>query len=491
MSDQASISRRAAIGLLAAGGLGFVVFGPRAERDRLASRGRLVLDYWEKWTGHEGRAMEKIVDRFNQAQDKLYVRYLVTNTIHQKAMIAILGGAPPDLLGLYSFNVPGYSEADALLPLDDLARARGLSLEAYAPGMRRVMVHEQRWTAVVNTGGTLALFWNREIFRACAEGLRRRGLDPERAPRTIEELDRAHEAITQARGGAGGAGPGDPLERVGFLHMEPGWWSWIWGQPFGAKLYDPGTDAFLIDSPESVRGYEWFQSYPRTLGVDRVKKFQAGFGPYGTPQTAFLTGEAAMVVQGPWMANLIKEFKPTLDYGVAPIPMTESLYDPAQPLTCIDTDVIAIPRGARHPEASMEFIAYLQRREHVEELATAHCKGSPLLSVSEEFIAGHPNRGVRLHTEMASSPRAFIAPPTPVWAECKDVFDSAAQDLWALREAPAGRLKKVQAKGAELLAAAQAGKKRRLARAEPGNRAGRTTGLTSGLTFGLTFGGRA
>jgi multiple sugar transport system substrate-binding protein len=381
--------------------------------------------------------MQRVVDRFNESQERLFVRYLVTGTIHQKAMIAIAGGNPPDIVGLYSYNVPGYAEANAILPLDDLATGRGMSLDQYASGMRQVMTYRGRWWGAVNTGGTLALYYNKSIFREA-------GLDPGQPPRTIGELDAAHRAITRSR--ADGA-----LDRAGFLHMEPGWWSWIWGYFFGGSLYDAPSDRSLAASPENVAAYDWVQSYPRELGVDRVQNLRSGFGPYGTPQTAFLTGEVAMVVQGPWMANLITAFKPELDYGVAPVPVVESIDDPAAPITLIDTDMLMIPRGARDPEASMEFIAFTQRRENVESLAIAHCKGSPLADVSEEFLASHPNRGVRLHTALAASPRAFISPQTGVWPECKDVFDAAMNDMWTLR-VPAGEaLSRIQSRSQAML----------------------------------------
>jgi len=434
---------------MATTGLGFALFGPRGERDTLASKGRLVLDYWEKWTGHEGAAMQRVVDAFNASQDRLYVRYLVTSAIHQKAMISILGGSPPDIVGLYAFNVPSYAESNAVLPLDELAARAGLRIDQYAMGMRPVMQHGGRWVATINTGGTLALYWNRALFREQAEALKARGIDPERAPRTIAELDLASEVLSRTSDGSA-LGKG-PLARAGFLHMEPGWWSWIWGYHFGGTLYDAASDRAGAGGPEVVRAFEWLQSYPQRLGIDHVEKFRSGFGPYGTPQSAFLTGEVAMVVQGPWMANLIQAFKPDLDYGVAPFPVDTPLYDPDNPMTCIDTDVLMIPRGAKNPEASMEFIAFTQRQENVEALATAHCKGSPMVEVSEQFLSKHPNRGVRLHTALASSKRAYVAPATPVWTEYKDIFDTTMQDLWKLAEPAATRLPVVQARAQKLL----------------------------------------
>lgn len=454
MSSAKAITRRSALALLGAAGLVYII---KASPDLPPlAKGRLVLDYWEKWTGHEGKAMETIVDNFNKSQDKIFVRYVMTNSIHQKAMVSILGGNPPDILGLYAFNVSSYANANAVLDLADLARGAGLSLDQYAPGMRPVMTYQNAshattsnaggllggWYGIINTAGTLALYWNKSIFSDNAAALKSRGLNPTRGPRTISELDAANEVLSATQGNAklGSA----PLSRAGFIHMEPGWWSWIWPAMFGGSIYDPRTDTALAASPESIRAYEWVQTYPKLFGIDNVEKFRAGFGPYGTPQSAFLTGEVAMVIQGPWLANLIKAFKPDLDYGVAPLPVVDELLDESKPLTCIDTDVLMIPRGAKHPEASMEFIAFTQRQENVEALAAAHCKGSPLVKVSEEFLANHANKGVRLHTAMAASPRAFLAPSSPNWPEYKDLIDTAFQDIWKLTEPAASRLTKVQ-----------------------------------------------
>lgn len=413
------MSRRAALGAIVAAGAGFVAFGPSGsdEAARRARRsGRVVLDYWEKWTDVEGRAMQRVVDDFNASQSKLYVRYLVTGTIHQKALISIAGGDPPDVIGMYSSNVPTYAEANAALPLDELARDAGLRLDDYAAGMRKVMLHAGAWWATVNTGGTLAMYYNKEMFREV-------GLDPEKPPRTVRELNEAHKKLVR-RDEAGN------ITRVGHIHPEPGWWSWIWGYFFGATMWDQATDRCMADEPRNVEAYRWMQQTAAELGHDAVERFRTGLGPYGTPKQGFVRGEVGMVMQGPWLANQLVAFAPQLDYGVAPVPVEESIYDEGAPVAMVDTDVLMIPRGVKRPEASMEFIAYTQRQEVVEYLATAHCKGSPLRKVSEGFLQNHANRGVRLHTELANSARAFVAPTTPAWAEMKDVLDTTADSIW-------------------------------------------------------------
>lgn len=424
MTRAGEMTRRGAMGLLAAAGAGFLVFGPRGRR--ADTRGRIVLDYWEKWTRHEGDAMMRVVDAFNESQSRIFVRYLVTADIGQKALVAIAGGAPPDLIGLYAYNVPPYAESNALLSFDELAPAFGLSLDRYAPGVRQVMQHRGGWWASVNTAGSVALYYDKAAFREV-------GLDPERPPATIAELDDAHRRLVKAR--AGGA-----LERVGFFHPEPGWWSWLWAYHFGGTIYDARTDRSRIDSAENHAAMAWMQTYARDLGPARCKAFRESFGNYFTPENPFLTGKVAMIIQGPWLANLVEAFKPDMDYGVAPFPVTSGLHDDAVPVGLIDTDVLVIPRGARNPEASMEFVAWTQRQDMTELLAAAHCKPSPLGVTSAEFVARHTNRGIRVHEEILRSPRAFVPPQTRVWQQFKDEVDTMVQRLWRLEVSPAEAL---------------------------------------------------
>ena len=421
---------------LAAGGLGFVLFGPRGGKDR--SDGRLVLDYWEKWTGVEGRAMQKIVQDFNDSQSRIFVRYFSTNAIDQKTQVAIAGGNPPDIVGLWNYNIPAYAEMGAILPLSeiDCAPAHRVNLDRYAAAMRPVMQYKGKIWGAINTGGTLALYYNKAHFKEA-------GLDPSKPPLTIDDLNRCNHKLTKVA-------PSGSVIRAGFVHPEPGWWSFIWGFYFGGSLYEESTQKCLLNSPENVIGYEWLSSYSSRFGsgddlpdadpqtnkalrsssLAELEKFRSGFGNYDSSLNAFLSGKISMVIQGPWLANVINTHKPDVDYGVTPFPVVAAMFDPDRPIGLIDTDILVIPRGVKHPEACMEFVAYTQQQHVVEHLSTVHCKNSTLAAVSDDFITKHPNRGVRTFATIANSPRGYICPPTRTWLQFKDIMDSNMQKIW-------------------------------------------------------------
>src|SRR5689334_12584654 len=84
------------------GALLLVAFGPRPALPH--PEGRIVVQYWEKWTGEEGAAMQQIVDDFNNsvgAEKNIFVQYLSLSRVDQKILIATSAGTPPDVAGMW------------------------------------------------------------------------------------------------------------------------------------------------------------------------------------------------------------------------------------------------------------------------------------------------------------------------------------------------------------------------------------------------------
>ncbi|MFZ4428747.1 MAG: extracellular solute-binding protein [Phycisphaerales bacterium] len=461
------MTRRTAVGGLAAAALGFVAFGPRGGKER--SDGRLVLDYWEKWTGLEGRAMITIVDEFNASQDRIFVRYFSTSGIDQKTKVAIAGGDPPDIVGLWNPNVAGFAASGAILPLSDIAGRpeHAIRLDRYAEAMRPMMEYRGKVWAAVHTGGSVALYCNREHFRAI-------GVDPETSLTTIADLDRVNHLLTEVE--ADGT-----VQRVGFLASEPGWDNYHWGTFFGGELVDTASNRSLLGSVENVAAYEWVQRNSQRFGdgddipgaeaarnerlrassFGQLQKFRSGFGNYDSPLNAFLSGKVSTVAQGPWLANVIKAYRPELDYCVVPFPVAEGLVDAANPRGLVNADVLVVPRGVRHPEACMEFVAFTQTQRAVEYLSTIHCKNSTLAEVTPEFRDGHPNRGLATFTKVAGSSKAFRCPHTPAWMQFKDVCDTMFGEVWTGKDAAATLVAAANVKAQDVLDESSAAARRR------------------------------
>lgn len=415
------MTRRAAMGAVGAAALG-VALWPRTPRSRVnVPSGRTVITYWEKWTGPEGDSLQAVVDWYNESQDKVWVRRVPVSDITSKAMVAISGGDPPDVCGLYSYNVAPFAEARAAMPLDEFVSrdgdARGIDAEAYIPSVRRLLSYQGKQWGGVTSVYALALYYNRLKFREA-------GMDPEKPPRTIEELDAASDRLTIRS-------DRNELEQAGFLQNLPEWWPYFWPIMFGGRLYDAATDKAEFADDRTIAAYRWIGETAQRMGPEAARRFANAYGrSFHSPQDPFISGRVGMIVQGPWIANFIGLYRPDLEYAAAPVPVESSIYDPEKPTGMIEADVLMIPRGCRHPEEAFAFVKWMQGYEVQARLASSHAKSSPMSRVPEGYYESHPNKYVKVHEAITRSERVQILPQTRVWQQYADMTLGAFQSIW-------------------------------------------------------------
>jgi ABC-type glycerol-3-phosphate transport system substrate-binding protein len=135
--------------------------------------------------------MKEIVNDFNAgigAEKHIFVRYVSISAINQKTLIATAAGVPPDVAGLWDTNLAQFAAQDALEPLDDLATEHGITAATYKPVYWDACHYDGKLYALISTPATVALHYNKKLFHEQAASLRAAGLDPDRAPATIDEL---------------------------------------------------------------------------------------------------------------------------------------------------------------------------------------------------------------------------------------------------------------------------------------------------------------
>ena len=417
----------------------------------LTTDGRIIVQYWEKWTGFEGEAMQAIINDFNASQDRIFVRKLTVSEIDQKLMLATAGGNPPDIAGLWSFNISVYSEKGALTPLNKWLERDGIGKEDYIPILWELCEHNGFVWGLPSCPASVALHWNKKAFRDA-------GLDPEQPPRSLKELDLMAERLTLVEVLRNGrklrlryselteeekADPdrGFDLIQLGFTPSEPDWWNHSWGFWFNASHWN-GDRKITINSRENIEAFTWYQSYPKKYGLKNLQALGASFGNFSSPQNAFLAGKVAMVIQGVWLYNFIEKYNPRLEWGAAPFP---SRYPEVNPLVTIaESDVLVVPKGAQHPEEAYEFIRFVNTQPSMEKLNLGQRKFSALSTVSDDFLAKHPNPYIEVFMDLVKSPDARRIPPLSVWNEYSDEVGVAADQIFLLIRTPEEALNTVQ-----------------------------------------------
>ena len=407
--------------------------------------GKVHITYWEKWTGVEGEAMQSVVDAFNRSQNRVEVEYLAVSAADRKTLLATAGGDPPDVAGLYAYNVYQFADSAALTPLDPFIEKSGATVEAWAaryyPAFFGLGQYAGKIWALPSTPAVVILHWNKALFREA-------GLDPERPPTTLSELEEYNEKLTKKDPKTG------EIVQMGFLPNEPHWFVWSYPLWFGGKLWD-GRDVTL-KSDESLAAYRWVASYPRKYGVNKLTSFVSGFGKFSSPQQSFFSGKVAMEMQGPWLNSFIRQLAPGLEYGVTGWPKTPS--GPSG-FAVVDADMLVIPRGAKHPDEAWEFIRYVssinpsaQRKEELqgmELLCYGHEKTSPLREWSPYFEHHHPHPYIDTFRRFGAGANATSLPKMGNWLSYKAELDDVVNQVRLLQRSPEEAVEKGQARAAK------------------------------------------
>jgi multiple sugar transport system substrate-binding protein len=220
--------------------------------------------------------------------------------------------------------------------IDSLRRVEGRTR-----AIREAPVIEGRSYGMTAAASPMVLYYNRDMFQA-------EGLDPDRPPRTWNELVRHAERL--ARYDASGT-----LTRAGFSlrkrGYQPGtagkWLTFLYSA--GGRAFDADARTSRFRSPagrEALRLYEEILFQKNLDDID-LQGDQQGFGQ---KKTAMLLREVHVI-------RWLEENYPDLNFGVAPVPRRDTS------LSYINPYIWTVSSQTPHPTASWRFIEFLMSEE--------------------------------------------------------------------------------------------------------------------------------
>jgi len=310
-----------------------------------AQEEKVVVSYWHSWGGIDGVETEKLAEEFNRTHPNIKVvvtytpRRAMLNT-SEKLLIAVAAGNAPDLTMLGRPSVSQFAYGKSLLCLDEYAKEDGVTAKDFTPAEWEGACWEGHVYALPFHCGGPVFFWNRDRFQEL-------GLDPNKPPKTIAELEEYADRLTEC-------GPEGGLVRVGFVPwLDQGFlcgWGWI----FGGKWYDYGANQVTANHPKNVEALEWIASYAKKYGAHSLDTFTSGIGVEVVHH--FYVEKVLMAMLGNWELGEIERYAPDLNYGVGPPP-----YPPGGEANSAWTSGPhnAIPRGTKHPREAWEFMKFL------------------------------------------------------------------------------------------------------------------------------------
>ena len=135
----------------------------------------------------------------------------------------------------------------------------------------------------------------------------------------------------------------------------------------------------------------------------------------------FASGQAAMMINGPWQFSGLSDDAPDLEYGVAKVPKA----DDGDYASVLGGENVAICKGA-NVEASWKFLTWITSKEESAKICEAIGRYSPRADVDvQEMYKDDP-----LNATFAEIlPTAESRGPSPVWPEISEAIYSAEQEV--------------------------------------------------------------
>lgn len=412
-------SAKLGIGALAAGSLTGSRWG------RLAAQDRTTIDLPYLWSGPEGEALEKIIQQFNQSQTTIEVKG-ASNPDTQRQLASMSSSNGFDISDNFGSNTGSWAAKGILEPLDDYLAAGGLDVSSFIPTTLEQLKYEGKLYALPIAVHTLLLLYNKDLL--AAEGI----TEP---PTTTSQWADAIAKLTKVDGDGN-------ITQLGINAATDAPLTWTWA--FGGQWADaqglptpthPGNLAcinFLLDNV--------YKKY----GVDQVKRFQSGFGEYASPQNPFYVGKTAMEVDGEWQSRFVQLYAPTLNWGVAPLPVIDDQPELAG-ATDLASSMFFIPRNAEHKQEAWEFMKFLMSDAPMRDftLALANLPARQTL-LADPAYTELPNFTAWLDSLKSPNLRSF---PSTEWSEeYRTELTSSLDEIFNLRKSAEEGMAEVEEK---------------------------------------------
>ncbi len=310
----------------------------------------VTLTFWHSTVSSTVPALNELMAKFHEEHPGIEVRpqYVPTgDALIQKLITSVQSRTAPDISWIHANFLQDIIEADAIYKIDEFQSGPDSLAQADVADIYPALMQEARWRGTLYSmpmeATGVALLCNRELFRNA-------GLDPDRPPRTWEELREFARKLTIDRNGDG------KFEQVGFfVPVFPAsgplgdWMVWQF-YPFlfqaGGDVINKDQTKVLYDSEAGVQALTLWKNVYSDLNLGT---FTIDY------EVAFASKQLAMALDGPWNLPRWRQIK-GLDWSIAPLPA-----GPARRATIVGGEYLAIFRQSQHPKEAWTFVKWMTR----------------------------------------------------------------------------------------------------------------------------------
>ncbi|GIP39601.1 ABC transporter substrate-binding protein [Paenibacillus sp. J31TS4] len=300
---------------------------------------KVEIQFWNPLTGEAAAILDGIAQSFNTSQDAISVKTLSSQD-PQKQLTAISGGNAPDLVMTYWNNIGPWSEAGAVLNLEEKIKTSGFQTETIIPAaLDRMKVDGKLHGFPISMSMSNKLFYNKKMFQEAGIA---------KPPETLEELLDAAKKLTKKDDKGN-------ITQIGFIPDYPWIDNVFWPIIFGGSWED-GKGKLTANQKANVDSIAYQASFYKEFGNEAIAKFKSGMGKANTPQDPILSGKLGMMIG--WENKYNDQRGENGELGVAPFPYPQDRPE-LKNSGMVSPVAMFIPAKAKHADEAWTFMQYL------------------------------------------------------------------------------------------------------------------------------------
>lgn len=309
----------------------------------------IELEFWGWWSSDARKPhLEYMVNGFNESQDEIHVTYvdIPWGDIFTKNIAQIAAGNPADVMAGGLNDVRYRASQDQLTQLNDYIDSA--YLDNFYDTFSNAVTEDGNIYAIPLVGDTRFIYYNKNMFEEI-------GISEEKGnlPDTWEELqDVAYQLDKYNADGT--------LDVMGFHPNlgNGGAETWFVNAKQGTFWYDWDSEELAINNQEGLNALDYINSYTEHYTQRSYDEYMAAFS--SGMSDPFVSEKLGMLLQTNAYVAAINQNAPDLNYGVLLMP--EMVEGNGRAVNGGGFS-IEVPRGAKNPEASMEFIKWMTSPE--------------------------------------------------------------------------------------------------------------------------------
>jgi multiple sugar transport system substrate-binding protein len=365
-----------------------------------------TITLWNGFTERELGVVKQAVADFHASHPWITVK-VVGGVNDDKIIAAIRGGNAPDVAQSFTAdNTGAFCSSGGWIDLKPYMDKSGIQESMFPQAVQTYTQFDGKRCALPMLADTYGLYYNKDLFKKA-------GITS--PPKTMSELTEDAKKLTVRDGDSFKVVGFDPAQ--GFYENAPA----HYGPLFGASWVDGGDKSAISKQPGWVEFMNWQKGLIDFYGFDRLRRWQAGAGDEFSAQNAFERGKLAMAIDGEYRTAFIKAEHPELNYGTAPMPVSDShpeLYGSGY----VTGNIVGIPKGAKDKDAAWELVKYLTTDQHALSVLSNGLRNVPTTTASLQSHELTPDPKFKVFLDIFANPKTATTPITAAGSANQELF---------------------------------------------------------------------